>query len=62
MIYLYSSLSFHYIFKPEQLNFESLGKYLERLEFLKPKFVGLKLSEQQYTGTFTRKVRKSGQG
>ena len=50
MSYLYSSLSFHYIYKPDKFDFDSLNNYLDRIEFFKPKFIGFKLTEEEYKG------------
>lgn len=48
MSYLYSTLSFHYIFKPKQFDFDSLNRYLDRMEFFKPKYIGFKMTEEEY--------------
>ena len=47
---LYSTLSFHYMFSPKEHNFEQLKRYIELLQFFKPKYIGFKLTDKKYKG------------
>lgn len=47
---MYSSLAYHYIYSPEEFTKDKAINYMERLRFIKPKFIGIGLTEKKYQG------------